>query len=106
MSAVHDLAVQAAEGLGSEAYPVKLDVLCAVAASGAEREAAMLAALLDAAESFACDVPGMVDSAVTTSKASRPKARTRRPRRRAPERRPEARDARAGAAAAFAASTN
>ncbi|MFC7983276.1 hypothetical protein [Streptomyces sp. NPDC057336] len=54
---------QAAEGLRSEAYPVKLDVLCAVAAAGAEREAAMLAALLDAAESFGCDIPGMVDSA-------------------------------------------
>lgn len=54
---------QAAEGLRSEAYPVKLDVLCAVAAAGAEREAAMLAALLDAAQSFGCDVPGLVDSA-------------------------------------------
>ncbi|MFE0777983.1 hypothetical protein [Streptomyces sp. NPDC058861] len=54
---------QAAEGLRSETYPVKLDVLCAVAASGAEREAVMLAALLDAAESFGCDVPGMVTSA-------------------------------------------
>ncbi|MFD9293411.1 hypothetical protein ACFWBV_35235 [Streptomyces sp. NPDC060030] len=42
---------------------MKLDVLCAVAAAGAEREAAMLAALLDAAQSFGCDVPGMVDSA-------------------------------------------
>jgi hypothetical protein len=54
---------QAAEGLRSEAYPVRLDVLCAVAAAGAEREAAMLAALLDAAQSFGCDVTGMVDSA-------------------------------------------
>ncbi|WP_435057643.1 hypothetical protein [Streptomyces sp. bgisy060] len=54
---------QAAEGLRSEAYPVKLDVLCAVAAAGAGQEAAMLAALMDAAESFGCDVPGMVDSA-------------------------------------------
>ncbi|MEU8544536.1 hypothetical protein AB0C52_31845 [Streptomyces sp. NPDC048717] len=54
---------QAAEGLRSETYPVKLDVLCAVAAAHAEREAAMLAALIDAAESFGCDVPDMVDSA-------------------------------------------
>lgn len=54
---------QAAEGLRSEAYPVKLDVLCAVAAAHAEQEAAMLAALMDAAESFGCDVPDMVDSA-------------------------------------------
>ena len=54
---------QAAEGLRSEAYPVKLDVLCAVAAAGAEREAAMLAALLDEAQSFGCDIPELVDSA-------------------------------------------
>ncbi|MFD8731486.1 hypothetical protein [Streptomyces sp. NPDC059611] len=54
---------QAARGLRSEAYPVKLDVLCAVAAAGAEREAAMLAALMDAAESFGCEVSGMVESA-------------------------------------------
>ncbi|OEJ29059.1 hypothetical protein AS594_36280 [Streptomyces agglomeratus] len=54
---------QAAERLRSDAYPVRLDVLCAVVAAGAEREAAMLAALLDAAQSFGCDVPGMVDSA-------------------------------------------
>jgi hypothetical protein len=54
---------QAAEGLRSEAYPVKLDVLCAIAAARAEREAVMLAALMDAAESFGCDVPDMVDSA-------------------------------------------
>ncbi|MFI6688444.1 hypothetical protein [Streptomyces sp. NPDC050485] len=54
---------QAAEELRSEAHPVSLMTVCAVAASGAEREAAMLAALLDAAESFGCDIPGMVDSA-------------------------------------------
>ncbi|MFJ4003928.1 hypothetical protein ACIPWL_10770 [Streptomyces sp. NPDC090023] len=54
---------QAAEGLRSEQYPVKLDVLCTVAAAHAEREAAMLAALMDAAGSFGCDVPDMVDSA-------------------------------------------
>ncbi|MFE2268539.1 hypothetical protein ACFXB4_04815 [Streptomyces lavendulae] len=54
---------QAAEELRSEAYPVSLNAVCAVAAAGAEREAAMLAALMDAAESFGCDVPGMVASA-------------------------------------------
>lgn len=42
---------------------MKLDVLCAVAAARAEREAAMLATCLDAAESLGCDVPGLVESA-------------------------------------------
>ncbi|MEV6583873.1 hypothetical protein AB0M92_37715 [Streptomyces sp. NPDC051582] len=54
---------QAAEELRSEAYPVHLTAVCAVVAAGAEREAGMLAALLDAAQSFGCDVPGLVASA-------------------------------------------
>ncbi|MFD6967165.1 hypothetical protein [Streptomyces sp. NPDC059949] len=54
---------QAAEELRSEAYPVRLTAVCAVAAAGANREAAMLAALMDAAQSFGCDVPGMVTNA-------------------------------------------
>ncbi|MFZ3491857.1 hypothetical protein ACODT5_01205 [Streptomyces sp. 5.8] len=54
---------QAAEELRSEASPGSLTAVSAVTAAGAEREAAMLAALLDAAQSFECDVPAMVDSA-------------------------------------------
>ncbi|EDY49274.1 hypothetical protein [Streptomyces clavuligerus] len=51
---------EAAQELRGEEYPVKLDALGAVAAAGAEREAAMLSTLLDAAQFFGCDVPDMV----------------------------------------------
>ncbi|MEU0671272.1 hypothetical protein ABZ508_35455 [Streptomyces lavendulocolor] len=57
-----DALTRAAEELRSTAYPVTLAALCEVAAAEAERVAAMLAALFEAAEAFGCDVPAMIDS--------------------------------------------
>ncbi|MFD5372547.1 hypothetical protein [Streptomyces sp. NPDC127103] len=62
---------QAAEELRAQAYPVQLTALCAVAVAEAERAAAMLAALTDAAESFGCDVRAMVADAYEFFEASK-----------------------------------
>ncbi|MCY0961789.1 hypothetical protein [Streptomyces sp. H27-H5] len=58
-----DQITEAAEELRARSYPVQLTALCAVAAAGAERLAAMLAALMESAEAFGCDVPEMVADA-------------------------------------------
>ncbi|MCX4808949.1 hypothetical protein OG594_46715 [Streptomyces sp. NBC_01214] len=58
-----DQLTEAAEELRARRYPVQPTALCAVAAAGAERLAAMLAALMESAEAFGCDVPEMVADA-------------------------------------------
>ncbi|OII59992.1 hypothetical protein BJP40_12030 [Streptomyces sp. CC53] len=54
---------RAAEEMRSTAYPVTLNAVCEVAAADVERVAAMLAACMDAAEHFGCDVPRMLENA-------------------------------------------
>ncbi|MDX2845838.1 hypothetical protein PV377_44175 [Streptomyces ipomoeae] len=60
--ATADQLIQAAEEMRST-HPVTLAAVCEVAAADVERVAAMLAACMDAAEHFGCDVPNMLDSA-------------------------------------------
>ncbi|MFC8671035.1 hypothetical protein [Streptomyces sp. NPDC057199] len=61
--ATPDQLTRAAEELRSTQYPVTLGAACEVAAADVERVAAMLAACMDAAEHFGCDVPAMLHSA-------------------------------------------
>ncbi|NWF30853.1 hypothetical protein HW130_32185 [Streptomyces sp. PKU-EA00015] len=58
--ATPDQLTRAAEEMRSTRYPVTLNALCEVTAADVERVAAMLAACMDAAEHFGCDVPGML----------------------------------------------
>lgn len=51
--------IRAAEEMRSP-YPKQLGAVCVVAAADIDRVAAMLAALMEAAESFECDVPAML----------------------------------------------
>lgn len=61
--ATPDQLTRAAEELRSTQYPVTFSAVAEVAAADAERVAAMLAACMDAAEHFGCDVPAMLRSA-------------------------------------------
>ncbi|MFD4224706.1 hypothetical protein [Streptomyces griseus] len=66
--ATADQPTRAAAEMRSTDYPVTLTAVCEVSAPDAQpadRIAAMIAAALDAAESFGCDVPAMLDHAVT-----------------------------------------
>ncbi|WP_326655696.1 hypothetical protein [Streptomyces sp. NBC_01750] len=54
-----DQLTRAAEEMRSP-YPIRLDAVCVVAAADVDRVAAMLAALMEAAISFGCDVPAML----------------------------------------------
>ncbi|MGW1666808.1 hypothetical protein [Streptomyces microflavus] len=61
-----DQLTRAADEMRSTDYPVMLTAVCEVSAPSAQpadRVAAMLAACIDAAESFGCDVTGMLDYA-------------------------------------------
>ncbi|WP_329151204.1 hypothetical protein OG275_38235 (plasmid) [Streptomyces niveus] len=58
-----DQLIRAADEMRSP-YPKSLDAVClAAAAADVDRVAAMLAALIEAAESFGCDVPALVADA-------------------------------------------
>ncbi|WP_328765924.1 hypothetical protein [Streptomyces sp. NBC_00267] len=61
--ATPDQLTRAAEEMRSTHYPVTLTAVCEVTAADVERVAAMLAACMDAAEHFGCDLPGMLHSA-------------------------------------------
>ncbi|MEU4032347.1 hypothetical protein [Streptomyces anulatus] len=66
--ATADQLTRAAAEMRSTDYPVTLTAVCEVSAPDArpaDRIAAMIAAALDAAEHFGCDVPAMLDHAVT-----------------------------------------
>ncbi|MEV0926907.1 hypothetical protein AB0I99_17575 [Streptomyces spongiicola] len=54
---------RSAEEMRSTDYPVTLNTVCEVAAADVERVVAMLAACMDAAGHFGCDVPAMLDHA-------------------------------------------
>ncbi|MFD5342229.1 hypothetical protein ACFWJY_00280 [Streptomyces anulatus] len=72
--ATADQLTRAAAEMRSTDYPVTLTAVCEVSAPDArpaDRIAAMIAAALDAAEHFGCDVPAMLAHAVTCAQAMR-----------------------------------